>query len=147
MGAPPLAPCIRHTSRPRMAGARHHSPLRFDLAWNLNAWCHSPTVHGVDPPIFCAPYPLGGRIDVANNRLPTHHLPYVVDAAGSATRGAWQASQVDDAAAAPLDGVIDAPNDAASHYLSRALMLPAALLVEPGRPPRSMTLPPLHSTA
>jgi hypothetical protein len=31
LGAPPPAPGIRQTSRPRMAGARHCSPLRFDL--------------------------------------------------------------------------------------------------------------------
>ena len=41
LGAPPRAPCIRQTSRPRMAGAWHRSPLRFDLARHLNAWCIS----------------------------------------------------------------------------------------------------------
>jgi hypothetical protein len=38
-GAPPLAPCIRHTSRPKTAGDRHGFPLRFDLARHLNARC------------------------------------------------------------------------------------------------------------
>jgi hypothetical protein len=38
-GAPPPAPCIRQTLWPRTAGDRHDSPLRFDLAWHLNAWC------------------------------------------------------------------------------------------------------------
>jgi len=38
-GAPPPAPCIRQTLAPRTAGARHCSPLRFDFAWHLDAWC------------------------------------------------------------------------------------------------------------
>src|SRR5271165_4825221 len=38
-GAPPAAPCIRQTSKPRTAGARHRSPLRFDLARHLDARC------------------------------------------------------------------------------------------------------------
>jgi hypothetical protein len=40
-GAPPPAPCIRQTLGPRTAGARQRRPLRFDLAWHLNAWCIS----------------------------------------------------------------------------------------------------------
>src|SRR5208337_2697585 len=39
LGAPPAAPCIRQTLCPRTAGARHCSPLLFDLAWHLDAWC------------------------------------------------------------------------------------------------------------
>ncbi len=37
LGAPPAAPCIRHTLAPLTAGARHCNPLRFDLARHRNA--------------------------------------------------------------------------------------------------------------
>jgi hypothetical protein len=37
--AAPPAPCIRQTLDPRTAGDRHGFPLRFDLAWHLDAWC------------------------------------------------------------------------------------------------------------
>jgi hypothetical protein len=57
LGAPPRAPCIRQTSRPRMAGAWHRSPLRFDLAQHRNAWCISKCM-GLNLRFFAFPYPL-----------------------------------------------------------------------------------------
>ena len=50
-------------------------------------------------------------------RLYSHRLPGVVDGVGYATRRARQASQVDDAAAAPLGRVLHTDNDAPSHHL------------------------------
>jgi hypothetical protein len=52
---------------PALAGDRcKAAPLRFGVASQRLA--HRPT-HGVEPPIFSAPYPLGGRIDVADDRF------------------------------------------------------------------------------
>ena len=68
-GAPPAAPCIRHTSRPRMAGARHCSPLRFDLAWHLDARCIGQCM-GLFSIFSAHPSPLGWGADVADDRLP-----------------------------------------------------------------------------
>jgi hypothetical protein len=39
VGAPPKAPCIRHTRLPRTAGALQDSPDRFDVAVHLGACC------------------------------------------------------------------------------------------------------------
>jgi hypothetical protein len=44
-------------------------PLRFDLARHRNAWCIGKLCTGLIPPIFPRPYPLGRRIDVADDRL------------------------------------------------------------------------------
>ena len=71
LGAPPPAPCIRQTLDPRTAGAWHRSPLRFDLAWHLNAWCIGKLCMGLILGFFPRPYPLGGRIDVSDDRLTT----------------------------------------------------------------------------
>ncbi len=38
-GAPPPAPCIRHTAYPLTAGDRHGFLVRFDLARQRLAWC------------------------------------------------------------------------------------------------------------
>jgi len=53
---------------PRMAGARHCSPLRFDLARHLDAWriCKS---MGLNLRFFARPYPLRRGADVADDRL------------------------------------------------------------------------------
>src|SRR5271163_3506348 len=66
--APPPAPCIRHTSAPRTAGARHGNPLRFDFAWQRNARCISKCM-GLFSTFFARPAPLGGRVDVADDGL------------------------------------------------------------------------------
>jgi hypothetical protein len=71
LGAPPVAPCIRHTSRPRTAGARHCSPLRFDLARHLDARCIGQCI-GLFSIFSAHPSPLGWGADVADDRLPAH---------------------------------------------------------------------------
>jgi len=53
---------------PRTAGAGHRSPLRFDLAWHLDAWCISNSM-GLNLRFFCAPYPLGRGVDIPDDRL------------------------------------------------------------------------------
>src|SRR5271156_1670076 len=68
LGAPQAAPCIRQTLDPRTAGARHCSPLRFDLARHLNAWCISKSM-GLNLRFFARPYPLGRGVDVPDDRL------------------------------------------------------------------------------
>src|SRR5271169_4668150 len=69
--APPPAPCIRHTSAPRTAGARHGNPVRFDLAWHRNARCMSNLLcMGLISAFFRRPYPLGRGVDVADGGLP-----------------------------------------------------------------------------
>src|SRR5271169_2963457 len=68
--APPPAPCIRHTSAPRTAGARHGNPLRFDFARQRNARCISKCM-GLFSTFFSRPVPLGGRVDVADDGLPS----------------------------------------------------------------------------
>jgi hypothetical protein len=56
-------------------GARHWNPLRFDLAWHLNAWCISKSM-GLSLRFFARPHPLGRGVDVADNRLaPTPFNP------------------------------------------------------------------------
>jgi hypothetical protein len=60
--------------------------------------------------------PLDGVIDPADDAV-SNYLPGVVDAAGTATRGAREAAKLDGAAVAPLDGVIDPADDAVSNYL------------------------------
>jgi hypothetical protein len=67
--APPPAPCIRQTLCPRTEGARHWNPLLFDLAWHLGARRISKSM-GLFLRFFVRPYPLGGRVDVADDRLP-----------------------------------------------------------------------------
>ena len=49
------------------AGDWHWNPLRFDLAWHLNAWCISKSM-GLILRFFCAPTPWAGD-DVADDRL------------------------------------------------------------------------------
>ena len=68
--APPPAPCIRQTLCPRTAGARHWSPLRFDLAWHLFAR-HISKSMGLFLRFFVRPSLRGGGADVADDRLPT----------------------------------------------------------------------------
>jgi hypothetical protein len=51
-----------------MAGARHCSPLRFDLAWHRNAWCIGKCL-GLFSIFSAHPSPLGWG-DVADDRLP-----------------------------------------------------------------------------
>src|SRR5208283_383434 len=67
-GAPPAAPCIRQTLDPRTAGAWHCNPLLFDLARHLDAWriCKS---MGLNLRFFARPHPLGGGVDIADDRL------------------------------------------------------------------------------
>src|SRR5271168_4496619 len=72
--APPPAPCIRHTSAPRTAGARHGNPLRFDFAWQRNARCISKCMRLLST-FFARPAPLGRRVDIADDGLPS--LGYV----------------------------------------------------------------------
>src|ERR1700683_3163780 len=68
--APPPAPCIRHTSAPRTAGARHGNPLRFDFAWQRNARCmFNLLCMGLFSGFFARPAPLGGRVDIADDGL------------------------------------------------------------------------------
>jgi hypothetical protein len=67
LGAPPAAPCIRQTLCPRTAGARHWNPLRFDLAWHLDARCIGQCM-GLNLRFFASPYPLRG-VHVADDRL------------------------------------------------------------------------------
>jgi len=68
LGAPPAAPCIRHTLCPRTAGARQRSPLRFDLARHLDAWriCKS---MGLFLQFFVHPHPRGRGADVPDDGL------------------------------------------------------------------------------
>ena len=66
--APPPTPCIRHTSR--TAGARHGNPLRFDFAWQRNARCISKCM-GLISGFSARPAPLGGRVGVADDGLPS----------------------------------------------------------------------------
>jgi hypothetical protein len=54
LGAPAPAPCIRQTLL--TAGAWHRNPLRFDLAWHLNAWCIGQCM-GFSSDFFRAPTP------------------------------------------------------------------------------------------
>jgi hypothetical protein len=65
---PPPAPCIRQTLDPLTAGERHWFPLRLDLAWHLNARCICKSI-GLNLRVFARPYPLGWRVDVADDRL------------------------------------------------------------------------------
>src|SRR5277367_3578495 len=60
--APPPAPCIRHTSAPRTAGAsaRQPAPLRCRMTSQR-------LVHG---PVHARPHPLWRGVDVADDRLP-----------------------------------------------------------------------------
>jgi hypothetical protein len=44
------------------------SPLRFDLAWHLNAWRISKSM-GLILHFFPHPHPLGRGVDVADDRL------------------------------------------------------------------------------
>jgi hypothetical protein len=69
LGAPPAAPCIRQTLCPRTAGARHWNPLRFDLAWHLDAWCISKSM-GLNLRFFGRPSPRYRSVDVTDDRLP-----------------------------------------------------------------------------
>src|SRR5271163_2281594 len=66
--APPAAPCIRQTLAPRTAGARYCRPLRFDLAWHLNARCVGQCMRSFSG-FFARPYPLGRGVDVPDDRL------------------------------------------------------------------------------
>src|SRR5215204_4376905 len=38
-GAPPRAPCMRHTAQPLTAGERHGFPVLFERALQRKAWC------------------------------------------------------------------------------------------------------------
>src|SRR5215204_1308058 len=38
-GAPPRAPCMRHTAQPLTAGDRHGIPVLFERALQRKAWC------------------------------------------------------------------------------------------------------------
>ena len=69
LGAPPPAPCIRQTLDPRTAGDRHGFPLRFDLAWHLNARRISKSM-GLFLCFFVRPHPRRSA-DIADDRLPT----------------------------------------------------------------------------
>ena len=64
-----MPPCIRQTLWPLTAGARHCSPLRFDLAWHRNAWCIGKCM-GLFSIFSAHPSPLGWGADVADDRLP-----------------------------------------------------------------------------
>ena len=55
------APCIRQTLCPRTAGDRHGFPLRFDLAWHLNAWCIGQCM-GLFSGFFVRPSPRPGAL-------------------------------------------------------------------------------------
>ena len=68
LGAPPAAPCMRQTLDPRTAGARHWNPLRFDLAWHLNAWRISKSM-GLFLRFSACPHPKDRGADVANHRF------------------------------------------------------------------------------
>jgi hypothetical protein len=67
-GAPPPAPCILQTLDPRTAGARHWSPLRFDLAGHLDARRISKSMR-LNSNFFGCPYPQDWGADVADDRL------------------------------------------------------------------------------
>jgi hypothetical protein len=51
---------------PLTAGAWHRNPLRFDLAWHLNAWCIGQCM-GLFLRFFPRPYPLAWRVHVATS--------------------------------------------------------------------------------
>ena len=66
---------------------------------------------------------------------------------GDALRGVRQASQVDDAAVAPLGRVIEPAHIAVSDRLPGVVDAVGLAFVEPGRPPDVIALPWLHSVA
>ena len=77
----------------------------------------------------------------------SHYLPDVVDGVGSVVRASGQPAEVDDRSTAPLRGVRDASTTLHPTTWPASLMAKATLSVLPGKPPRSMTDPPLHSVA
>ena len=70
-GRPPPAPCIQQTRQPRTAGARHGSPVRFDLAPPPESSMR--TLHGVDAHISFSPPPQLARGYAAGDRVDTGH--------------------------------------------------------------------------
>ena len=65
-----MAPCIRQTLDPRTAGARQCSPLRFDLAQHLDAWCIGQCM-GLFLHFLGRPSPRSRSADIADHGLPT----------------------------------------------------------------------------
>jgi hypothetical protein len=69
-GSPTTGTVHSADARPRTAGARHRSPLRFDLARHLDAWCIGQLCMGLILRFFPRPHLLGWRADIADDRLP-----------------------------------------------------------------------------
>ena len=74
-----------------------------------------------------------------------HNLPNVVDAGGAALLVARQGAQVDDAAAGPLGGVVDATNDASANHLPSVVNAGGFATRGTWQAFQTMTLPSLHS--
>jgi hypothetical protein len=67
-GSPASGPVHLADASSPTAGARHGNPLRFDFAWHLKARCISKCM-GLFSTFFARSAPLGGRVDVADDRL------------------------------------------------------------------------------
>src|SRR5947207_11850998 len=79
-GAPPPAPCIRHTRQPLTAGDWQGRPVRFDLARHLGVALHR-SVHGVDGHFGFCPLLVPTSSDWSICSIATGALPWSAGAA------------------------------------------------------------------